>query len=115
MRKIYNGQINRVSFMYDEDKMSGNLFTVTLNKVVGSTTYTFPSLSDANGIDVCRDFLLLDIDLTTTSLLGGEYLLTLSNATEDIYSVICDVKDYEYVNTVSGNDLYSSTVKINNL
>jgi hypothetical protein len=101
--------------MYDENNMSGNLFTITLNKVVGSGTYTFSNLSDANGIDVCRDFLLLDVDLTSNDVLGGEYLLTLSNATEDIYSVICDVKDYEYVNTVSGNELYSSTVKINNL
>lgn len=114
MRKIINGQINKVSFVYDS-AMSSNLFSIFLDKVVGNKTYTFSGLSDPDGIDSCREFVVLDIDLTSTDVDGGEYYLTLSNATDDIITVMCEAVDYEYANTVSGNELYSSTVKINNL
>ena len=114
MRKLINGQINKVSFVY-QSTMSSNLFTITLDKVVGNKIYTFSNLSDPDGIDSCREFIVLDIDLTSTDVDGGEYFLTISNASQDIATVMCEAVDYEYANTVSGNELYSSTVKINNL
>lgn len=103
--------MNTLSFI----KLSGfqvNSFNVILEKVVGNESLTITNLIDINGLDTCKDFIRINIDLDTYSLEGGEYILTLEND-GDSYSFPASVDVYEQTQTGSG--VYKDVVSFNSL
>ena len=103
--------VNTLSFI----KLSGftiNSFNVTLEKVVGNESLTITNLVDINSLDICKDFIRINIDLITYSLEGGEYILTLEND-GDSYSFPANVENYE--ESQSGSGVYDSVVSFNAL
>lgn len=120
MIKIYNGQINKLSFVYQPDKMTVNNFGIYLQKEEIGFIKSFDNLLDVDGLDECRDFIVLTIDLRNQDVPGGDvdlllycYDQNLPNMLVDTF--LCHVVDYEYENQQSQNTVYLSTVKVNNL
>lgn len=114
MKSIKNGLINYLSFVKTYD-MDANYFNVKLTKVVGTKEYNFYGVLDINSFSDCNDFIVIPIDLLSSSIEGGEYYITLSGADGDYGRYICNVIDHEYVASTSENTLFSDTVKISNL
>ncbi len=77
MKILVRDQINRLAFVKKND-WSVNSFDIELIKVVGGNVYNYYNLSDVHSLDVCRDYVELDINLVGATLGGGEYVLTLS-------------------------------------
>ncbi len=110
MKRLRVGVVNTISFIKSDYTV--NDFNVTLDKVVGSTTLTLNNLVDVHGLDSCKDFISLNIDLVTNDLDGGEYHLTLTNSGSSII-YLCNVVDHEYTQT--GTSIYGDTVVITDL
>lgn len=120
MIKIYNGQINKLSFIYQPDKMTVNSFGIYLQKEELNYTKSLTVYWTPDGLDGCRDFIVLLIDLRNEKIPGGDldlllycYDQNLPNMLVDTF--LCHVVDYDYENQQSQNEVYLSTVKINNL
>lgn len=110
MKRLRVGVVNTISFI--KSNYTVNDFQITLDKVVGNATLTLINLTDANGIDPCKDFISINIDLVTNDLPGGEYYLTLSNEGSDVL-YLCNIVDHEYTQT--GASIYGDTVVITDL
>jgi hypothetical protein len=111
MKRLKVGVVNTLSFIKDPSYVI-NDFDVTLEKVVGSQTFTFNNLQDLNSLDKCKDFILLNIDLLSNPVDGGEYYLTLSNGSTS-HRFLSNVIDHSSDNQVGG--VYSDTVIFNDL
>jgi hypothetical protein len=111
MKRLKTGVVNTLSFV----KLSSftvNSFDVTLDKVVGTGTLTITNLTDLNGLDSCKDFIQINIDLLSNDLEGGEYELTITNSGES-YKYLTEVQDYTVTQT--GTGIYGSTVRFTDL
>lgn len=95
--------------------MDADFFNVKIEKVVGTKEYNLYGLGDIGSFGPCSDFITLPINLLETSIDGGEYYITLSGADKTYGRYLCNVIDYEYVNSTSENTLFSDTVKVSNL
>jgi hypothetical protein len=106
MKRLKTGAVNTLSFVKNIGYVV-NEFDVTLEKVVGNGTLSLTELQDLNGLDTCKDFIQLNIDLVANSLEGGEYYLTLTNGSSSV-KYLCNVESYSY--QVHGTDIYSDSV-----
>jgi hypothetical protein len=111
MKRLKVGVVNTLSFVKLAD-FTTNSFDVTLEKVVGTGSLTITNLTDLNNLDSCKDFIRINIDLLSNDLDGGEYLLTLTNATKN-YTFLTEVQDY--TTTQSGSGIYADTVRFTDL
>lgn len=110
MKILVKDQINRLAFVKKND-WSINSFDIELIKVVGGNVYNYTGLADVHSLDVCRDYIELDVNLVGATLGGGEYVLTLTNDT-NVYIYLCLVKSYE---TSTGSGIYSNVVTFTDL
>lgn len=111
MKRLKSGVVNTLSFV-KLASFTVNSFDVTLEKVVGTGSLTITNLTDINGLDSCKDFIRLNIDLINNDLEGGEYHLTITNNSQDfIYLGLVE----SYTTTQSGSGIYSSTVRFTDL
>jgi hypothetical protein len=106
MKRLRTGSVNTLSFVKNLDYVV-NSFDVLLEKVVGNQTVTITDLQDLNNLSICNDFIRLNIDLVTNSLEGGEYYLTLTNASSKV-SYLCNVESY--TTTQTGTGIYEDTI-----
>jgi len=107
MKRLKVGEVNTLSFVKSIYYVI-NSFDVTFEKVVGSETLTLTNLQDLNGLDTCKDFIRLNIDLLSNSLEGGEYHLTLSSGSMTC-TYLCNVESYNI--DQSGTGIYADTVR----
>jgi hypothetical protein len=114
MKSVKNGLINYLSFIRTYE-MNQNSFNMKLSKVVGTKEYNFYGLQDLGLLNDCNEFIVLPIDLATTSIEGGEYYITISGENGEYARYICNVIDHEYITSTNQNSLFSDTVKISNL
>ena len=110
MKHLVKDQINTLTFVKKND-WSVNSFDIELIKVVGGATQTFTALTDNYSLDVCLDFIELTVDLTGVSIGGGEYVLQLTNGSNN-YIYLCLVKTYE---TSVGSGVYGNVVTFTDL
>jgi len=111
MKHLKTGVVNTLSFIKLKS-FTVNSFSVTLTKVVGTDTLTLSSLTDLNGLDPCKDFIKINIDLLSNTLSGGEYVLSLTNG-DKTESYLSHVKSYQY-NNATGTSIYSDSVVLSN-
>lgn len=107
MKRLKTGAVNSISFIRNLD-YAINSFDVTFEKVVGPTVLSLTNLQDSLELSTCSDFIVLNIDLVTHSLEGGEYYLTVSNGGNSS-TYLCEVQAHQY-NTLSSNSIYSDSV-----
>jgi hypothetical protein len=107
MKRLKVGSVNTLSFVKSIYYVI-NSFDVTFEKVVGSETLTLTGLQDLNGLDTCKDFIRLNIDLLSNNLEGGEYYLTLSSGSMTC-KYLCNVESYE--TTQTGTGIYADSVR----
>lgn len=106
MKRLKVGAVNSISFIRNI-QYTINSFDITFEKVVGGTALTLSNLQDQLELASCSDFIVLNIDLVTHNLEGGEYYMTVGNeGSESTY--LCEVQSYQY--NVLGNDIYSNSV-----
>ena len=106
MKRLKVGAVNSISFIRNI-QYTINSFDVTFEKVVGGAELTLSGLTDQLNLDSCSDFIVLNLDLISNSLDGGEYYLTVSN--EDTSSTyLCEVESYGY--NTRGLGIYSDSV-----
>ena len=111
MKRLKTGVVNTLSFVKLGD-FTTNSFDITLEKTVGTGSLTITNLTDLNNLDSCKDFILINVDLVSNDIDGGEYTLTLTNNGND-YSYLTEVQDY--TTTQSGSGVYGSTVRFTDL
>ena len=111
MKRLKAGVVNTLSFV-KLSTFTVNSFDVTLDKVVGIGSLTITNLTDLNGLDSCKDFIQINIDLINNDLEGGEYELTITNQGSS-YKYLTEVQDYTTTQTRSG--IYGSTVRFTDL
>lgn len=111
MKRLKTGVVNTLSFV-KLSTFTVNSFDVTLDKVVGTGTLTITNLADLNGLNSCKDFIQINIDLLSNDLEGGEYELTITNSGES-YKYLTEVQDYTVTQT--GTGIYGSTVRFTDL
>jgi hypothetical protein len=110
MKRLKSGVVNTLSFVKTADYIS-NDFSITLEKIVGSGYLTLENLEDNRNLDVCSDFISLNVDLITNELDGGEYFLYLTHGTST-QKYLADVQSYQY-NTL-GSSIYADSVVLSN-
>tara|TARA_R110001632_G_scaffold194957_1_gene316459 strand:+ start:291 stop:1856 length:1566 start_codon:yes stop_codon:yes gene_type:complete len=106
MKKLKSGAVNSISFIKNLT-YTINSFDVLFEKVVGSTALTLTDLQDQLSLASCNDFILLNLDLITHTLSGGEYYMTVSNAGGSS-TYLCEIEDYSYASL--GSTIYSDSV-----
>ena len=111
MKRLKTGVVNTLSFV-KLSTFTVNSFDVTLDKVVGTGSLTITNLTDLNGLNSCKDFIQINIDLLSNDLEGGEYELTITNSGES-YKYLTEVQDYTVTQT--GTGIYGSTVRFTDL
>ena len=111
MKRLKTGAVNSISFIRNLD-YAINSFDVTFEKVVGPTVLSLSNLQDNLELATCSDFIVLNIDLVTHSLEGGEYYLTISNEGNSS-TYLCEVQAHQY-NTLSSESIYSDSVVLSN-
>ena len=111
MKRLKTGVVNTLSFVKLGD-FTVNSFDITLEKVVGTGSLTITNLTDLNNLDSCKDFIRINVDLLSNDLEGGEYILTLSNGSNE-YNFLTEVQDY--TETQTGSGIYGSTVRFTDL
>ena len=111
MKRLKTGVVNTLSFVKLAD-FTVNSFDITLTKVVGTGSLTITDLTDLNNLDSCKDFISINVDLLSNDLDGGEYILTLSNGSNE-YNFLREVQDY--TTTQTGSGIYGSTVRFTDL
>ncbi len=111
MKRLKTGVVNTLSFVKLAD-FTVNSFDITLTKVVGTGSLTITNLTDLNNLDSCKDFISINVDLLSNDLDGGEYILTLSNGSNE-YNFLTEVQDY--TTTQTGSGIYGSTVRFTDL
>lgn len=111
MKRLKAGVVNTLSFV-KLSTFTVNSFDVTLDKVVGIGSLMITNLTDLNGLDSCKDFIQINIDLINNDLEGGEYELTITNQGSS-YKYLTEVQDY--TTTQTGSGIYGSTVRFTDL
>lgn len=111
MKRLKSGAVNSISFIKNIG-YTINSFDVSFEKVVGNTALTLTDLQDSLLLDTCSDFIVLNIDLLSNSIEGGEYYMTISNGGTST-SYLCEVESYSFDSAGAG--LYSDTVVIQDL
>ena len=111
MKRLKTGVVNTLSFVKLGD-FTVNSFDITLEKVVGNSSLTITNLADLNNLDSCKDFIVINVDLLSNDIEGGEYILTLTN-NGNSYSFLTEVQDY--TTTQTGSGIYGSTVRFTDL
>jgi hypothetical protein len=110
MKRLINNTVNTLSFVKSINYVI-NDFDVILSKVVGDEVLQLNNLSSSNGLAVCSDFIILNIDLLSNNLEGGEYYLTLVNGNTET-SYLCLVETHENSNgSTTVDTVYGDTVK----
>jgi hypothetical protein len=110
MKRLKSGAVNSISFIKNIG-YTINSFDVSFEKVVGSTALTLTDLQDSLELDSCSDFIVLNIDLLSNTIEGGEYYMTISNGNTST-SYLCEVENYQY--NTHGTDIYSDSVVFSN-
>lgn len=111
MKRLKSGIVNTLSFIKLKD-FTTNVFTIRLEKVVGTAVLTLTPLTDNNNLDSCKDFITLNVDLISNDLDGGEYTLTLVYGTSE-YTYTANVEDYTAVQ--DGTGVYADSVRFTDL
>jgi len=107
MKRLKSGVINTLSFVKTADYTS-NDFSITLEKIVGSGYLTLENLEDNRNLDVCSDFISLNVDLITNELDGGEYFLYLTHGTST-QKYLANIEKGQFANRDSAG-IYGDTV-----
>ena len=110
MKRLKTGVVNTLSFV-KLNSFTVNSFDVTLEKVVGVGSLTITNLTDTNNLDICKDFIVINIDLILNNIDGGEYILSITNSGET-YSYLTEVQDYQY--NALGTGIYADSVYVSN-
>lgn len=110
MKRLKVGAVNSISFIRNI-QYTINSFDVTFEKVVGGAELTLSGLTDQLNLDSCSDFIVLNLDLISNSLEGGEYYLTISNEGSSS-TYLCEVENYQY--NTHGTDIYADSVVLSN-
>jgi len=108
MKRLKTGVVNSISFIKNLS-YTINSFDVTFEKVVGPTALSLTGLQDLLSLDACSDFIVLNIDLVSNTIDGGEYYITISNAGGSS-TYLCEVESYSH--RVVGSDIYSNSIII---
>ena len=106
MKRLKAGSVNSISFIRNIS-YTINSFDVTFEKVVGGTVLTLSELQDELGLAVCSDFIVLNLDLVSNTIEGGEYYMTVTNAGGST-TYLCEVQSYQY--NTHGTDIYADSV-----
>lgn len=106
MKRLKAGSVNSISFIRNIS-YTINSFDVTFEKVVGGTVLTLSELQDELGLAVCSDFIVLNLDLVSNTIEGGEYYMTVTNAGVST-TYLCEVQSYQY--NTHGTDIYADSV-----
>lgn len=106
MKRLKAGSVNSISFIRNIS-YTINSFDVTFEKVVGGTVLTLFELQDELGLAVCSDFIVLNLDLVSNTIEGGEYYMTVTNAGGST-TYLCEVQSYQY--NTHGTDIYADSV-----
>lgn len=106
MKRLKAGAVNSISFIKNIG-YAINSFDVTFEKVVGGTALTLSNLQDNLNLDSCSDFIVLNLDLLSNTIEGGEYYMTISNEGSST-TYLCEVESYAY--RTIGSDIYSDSV-----
>lgn len=107
MKRLKTGVVNSISFIRNLS-YTINSFDVTFEKVVGPTALSLTGLQDLLELSPCSDFIVLNIDLLTHSLEGGEYYMTVSNAGGSS-TYLCEIQAHQY-NILSSDSIYANSV-----
>jgi hypothetical protein len=112
MKRLRKGIVNTLSFV-KLNSFTANNFTIALTKVVGTEELVLSGLTDNHGLNNCKDFITLNVDLLTNTLEdGGEYVLTLTNGSNSYeYLALVD----SYTTTTGSGSVYGNTVKFSDL
>jgi hypothetical protein len=110
MKRLKAGAVNSISFI-KSSSYTINSFEVIFEKVVGGTVLTLSDIQDELGLSSCSDFMVLNIDLLSNTIDGGEYYMTINNAGGST-SYLCEVQSYQY--NTHGTDIYSDSVVLSN-
>lgn len=108
MKRLKVGAVNSISFIRNLS-YTINSFDVTFEKVVGGSALTLSALSDQLNLDSCSDFIVLNLDLISNQLEGGEYYLTISNEGSSS-TYLCEVESYGF--DTLGSDIYGDSVVV---
>jgi len=111
MKRLKTGVVNTLSFVKLSD-FTVNSFDITLEKTVGTGSLTITNLTDLNNLDSCKDFILINVDLLSNDIDGGEYTLTITN-NGNSYNYLTEVQDY--TTSQSGSGVYGSTIRFTDL
>jgi hypothetical protein len=111
MKRLKSGAVNSISFIRNIG-YAINSFDVVFEKVVGNTALTLTDLKDNLLLDSCSDFIVLNIDLLSNTIEGGEYYMSVLNGNTST-TYLCEVESYTFDSAGSG--LYSDTVVIQDL
>lgn len=111
MKRLKAGAVNSISFIRNMSYTT-NSFDVEFEKVVGTTALTLSGIEDQLDLDDCSDFIVLNIDLVSNELDGGEYYMTITNGGNSS-TYLCEVQSYQY-NTLGTNSIYSDSVVLSN-
>ena len=106
MKRLKAGAVNSISFIRNISYTT-NSFDVEFEKVVGTTALTLSGIEDQLGLADCSDFIVLNIDLVSNELDGGEYYMTITNGSNSS-TYLCEVQSYKY--TTHGTSIYADSV-----
>jgi hypothetical protein len=112
MKRLRSGVVNTLSFIKTSSYVV-NDFTVRLEKVVGTDTLELTGLTDSKNLDDCSDFVVINVDLITNELDGGEYILHLTNG-DSTQKYLANVETSKFINT-SSSGIYGDTVVLTDL
>ena len=106
MKRLKAGAVNSISFIRNISYTT-NSFDVEFEKVVGTTALTLSGIEDQLGLADCSDFIVLNIDLLSNELDGGEYYMTITNGSNSS-TYLCEVQGHKYV--THGTSIYADSV-----
>lgn len=106
MKRLKAGAVNSISFIRNINYTT-NSFGVEFEKVVGTTALTLSGIEDQLGLADCSDFIVLNIDLVSNELDGGEYYMTITNGGNSS-TYLCEVQSHKY--TTHGTSIYADSV-----
>ena len=110
MKRLKAGAVNSISFIKNIG-YAINSFDVTFEKVVGGTALTLSNLQDELELASCSDFIVLNLDLLSHTLDGGEYYMTIHNEGSST-TYLCEVQSYQY--NTHGTSIYADSVVLSN-
>lgn len=111
MKRLKTGAVNSISFIRNISYTT-NSFDVQFEKVVGGTILSLSNLQDVNNLDSCKDFIVLNIDLVTNFVEGGEYYMTITNTgAGGSATYLCEIEE-SYFNNSASTGIYADSVRL---